>query len=108
MNHTMVPSDRVERVAVYGRDGSKLGNIERLMLDKASGTVTYAVIKTGGLLGSHHHYPVQWKALRYDTDLQAFQTALTLDELRAGPSEFDGDEFDWGDRSQPSPHYWSV
>jgi hypothetical protein len=110
MNHTMVPSDRVERVAVYGRDGSKLGSIERLMLDKASGTVTYAVIKTGGLLGSHHHYPVLWGALRYDTGRQAFQTELTLDELRAGPSEVDGDAFDWGDRSQPypHPHYWSV
>ena len=110
MHHTMVPSDRVEHVAVYGRDGLKLGNIERLMLDKASGTVTYAVIKTGGLLGSHHHYPVQWRALRYDTARQAFQTELTLDELRAGPSEFDDDAFDWGDRSQPypHPHYWSV
>jgi hypothetical protein len=110
MNHTMVPSDRVEHVAVYGRDGLKLGNIERLMLDKASGTVTYAVIKTGGLLGSHHHYPVQWGALRYDTGRQAFQTELTLDELRAGPSEFEDDAFDWGDRSQPypHPHYWSV
>ncbi|WP_245454685.1 PRC-barrel domain-containing protein [Bradyrhizobium sp. RP6] len=39
MNHTMVPSDRVERVAVYGRDGTKLGTIERLMLDKMSGMV---------------------------------------------------------------------
>jgi sporulation protein YlmC with PRC-barrel domain len=109
MNHTMVPSDRVERVAVYGRDGSRLGSIERLMLDKASGTVTYAVIKTGGLLGSHHHYPVQWGALRYDTGRQAFQTDLTLDELRTGPSEIDGDDFDWGDRSHYThPHYWSV
>ena len=110
MHHTMVPSDRVEHVAVYGRDGTKLGSIERLMLDKASGTVTYAVIKTGGLLGSHHHYPVLWGALRYDTGRRAFQTELTLDELRAGPSEFDDDAFDWGDRSQPHPHphYWSV
>ncbi|WLB88895.1 PRC-barrel domain-containing protein [Bradyrhizobium japonicum] len=64
MSHTMVPSDRVEHVAVYGRDGTKLGTIERLMLDKMSGTVTYAVIKTGGLLGMRHHYPLQWSALK--------------------------------------------
>ena len=56
MPHTLVPSDRIERVNVYGRDGTKLGSIERLMLDKVSGTVAYAVIKTGGLLGSHHHF----------------------------------------------------
>jgi hypothetical protein len=29
MHHTMVPSDRVEHVTVYGRDGTKLGTIER-------------------------------------------------------------------------------
>jgi PRC-barrel domain protein len=109
MHHTMVPSDRVEHATVYGRDGTKLGIIERLMLDKASGTVTYAVIKTGGLLGSHHHYPVLWGALRYDPGRHAFQTELTLDELRTGPSEFDGDAFDWGDRSQYThPQYWTV
>jgi len=55
MTHTLVPSDRVEHAAVFGRDGAKLGTIERLMLEKVTGTVAYAVIKTGGLLGSHHH-----------------------------------------------------
>ena len=58
MNYTLVPSDRVEHANVYGRDGAKLGTIERLMLDKLSGTVAYAVIKTGGLLASHHHCPI--------------------------------------------------
>lgn len=108
MTHTLVPSDRVEHAAVCGRDGTKLGTIERLMLDKVTGTVAYAVIKTGGLLGSHHHYPVLWGALKYDPQRQAYRTELTLDELRSGPSEFDGDVFDWGDRSHPHPHYWSV
>jgi hypothetical protein len=28
------------------------------MLDKTCGTVAYAVIKTGGLLGSHQHCPI--------------------------------------------------
>jgi PRC-barrel domain len=108
MTHTLVPSDRVEHVAVCGHDGAKLGTIERLMLDKVTGTVAYAVIKTGGLLGSHHHYPVLWGALKYDPHRQAYRTELTLDDLRSGPSEFDGDVFDWGDRSQPHPQYWSV
>src|ERR1043165_6227831 len=106
--HTLVPSDRVEHVAVYGRDGTKLGTIERLMLEKLSGTVAYAVIRTGGLLGNQHHYPVPWSGLKYDPEPQAFVTALTLDELKAGPCEFDDDTFDWGDRSRSYPHanYW--
>ena len=110
MHHSLVPSDRVEHATIYGRDGIKLGTIERLMLDKVSGTVAYAVIKTGGLLGSHHHYPVPWTALRYDTKRQAYETGLTLDDLHNGPCEFDGDAFDWGDRSRsyPHPQYWTV
>ena len=100
MPHTLVPSDRVEHANVYGQDGAKLGTIERLMLDKASGTVAYAVIKTGGMLASHHHYPVRWDALRFDPARQAFMVELTLEDLRAGPSELDEDDFDWGDRSR--------
>ena len=100
MPHTLVPSDRVEHVSVYGRDGTRLGSIERLMLDKASGTVAYAVIKTGGLLGSHHHCPIRWDALRFDPARQAYQTDVTPEDLRAGPSELDEEAFDWGDRSR--------
>jgi|SRR5215472_955128 len=110
MHHTLVPSDRVEHVNVYGRDGTKLGSIERLMLDKVSGTVAYAVIKTGGVLSTHHHYPIKWGALRYDPVRRAYETEATLEELQTGPCEFDGDEFDWGDRSRSytHPNYWTV
>jgi PRC-barrel domain len=107
MHHSLVPSDRVERVCVYGRDGAKLGSIERLMLDKVSGTVAYAVIKTGGPLGVHHHYPMRWSALRFDPARRAYQVDMTLEDLRTGPSELD-DEVDLGDRSHPHPRYWSV
>src|ERR1700751_3792788 len=85
MHHTLVPSDRVEHVCVYGRDGTKLGSIERLMLDKVTGTVAYAVIKTGGVLSTHHHYPIRWNALRYDCARQAYEAEATLEDLQAGP-----------------------
>jgi hypothetical protein len=111
MGHTLVPSDRVERAPVCGRDGEKLGTIERLMLDKLTGTVAYAVIKHAGFLGTDvHHYPVAWSALKYDPQRRAYRVDVTLDELRSGPCELDEDTFDWGDRSRPyqHPHYWGV
>jgi sporulation protein YlmC with PRC-barrel domain len=111
MTHTLVPSDRVEAVPVYGRNGERIGTIERLMLDKASGTVAYAVVKSGGFFAvEHHHYPVPWNALKYDVARKAYTADLTLDELRGGQSELDGDAFDWGDRSPPyrHPQYWTV
>jgi hypothetical protein len=110
MVHTLVPSDRVEAASVYGRDGDKIGTIERLMLEKVTGTVVYAVVKCGGFLGACHHYPVQWSALNYNSARKAYETSLTLEELRSGPSELDGEAFDWGDRSPVyrHPQYWTV
>ena len=111
MVHNLVPSDRVERAPVCGREGEKLGTIERLMLDKITGMVAYAVIKSGGFLGAGvHHYPVPWSSLKYDPDRRTYRIDMTLEQLRSGPSEVDGEAFDWGDRSRPyqHPQYWGV
>jgi hypothetical protein len=111
MVHALVPSDRVEAAPVYGRDGQRIGTIERLMLEKMTGLVAYAVVKCGGFLGTgQHHYPVPWGSLRYDLTRRAYETGLTLEELRGGPSELDGEAFDWGDRSPVyrHPQYWTV
>jgi sporulation protein YlmC with PRC-barrel domain len=111
MVHTLVPSDRVEAAAVYGRDGEKIGTIERLMLEKKAGTVAYAVVKCGGFLkGETHHYPLPWNTLKYNVARNAYETDLTLEELRTGRSELDGEAFDWGDRSPvyQYPQYWTV
>ena len=88
MAHTLVPSDHVETASVYGRGDEKIGTIERLMLEKKSGTVAYAVVRCGGLLkGEVRHYPVPWDSLKYDVARKAYTTILTLEELRSGPSE---------------------
>jgi sporulation protein YlmC with PRC-barrel domain len=111
MPHTLVPSDRVETASVYGRDDKKIGTIERLMLEKKSGTVAYAVVRCGGLLkGEVRHYPVPWDSLKYDVARKAYTTNVTLEELRSGPSELEGEAFDWGDRSTVyrHPQYWAV
>jgi hypothetical protein len=109
MVHTLVPSDRVEATTVYCRDGGKIGTIERLMLEKTTGTVAYAVVKCSGFLGTdQHHYPVPWSSLKYNLARKSFETTLTLEELRSGPSELDG--IDWGDRTPAyrQPQYWAV
>jgi len=111
MPHTLVPSDRVEGAPVCGRDGNKIGTIERLMLDKVTGTVAYAVVRCGGLLTAEiHHYPLAWASLKYNPARKAYEVDTTLEELRSGPSELDGEAFDWGDRSPPyqHPQYWTV
>ncbi|MEY9261794.1 hypothetical protein ABIF23_001189 [Bradyrhizobium elkanii] len=59
----LIGSDKVEGTAVYGADGNKVGTIERLMIDKTSGKVSYAVLSFGGFLGiGDDHYPLPWQS----------------------------------------------
>ena len=41
---TLIGSDKVEGTAVYGADESQIGSIERVMIDKRSGKVSYAAL----------------------------------------------------------------
>lgn len=55
----LIGSDKVEGTAVYGSDERKIGSIERVMIDKKSGRVSYAVLGFGGILGlGNDHYPL--------------------------------------------------
>jgi hypothetical protein len=40
----LIGSDKVEGTAVFGSDDSKIGTIERVMIDKVSGRVNCAVL----------------------------------------------------------------
>jgi len=65
----LIGSDKVEGTAVYGADKQKIGSIERVMIDKVSGKVAYAVLGYGGFLGiGDDHYPTPWSSLTYDTN----------------------------------------
>jgi uncharacterized protein YrrD len=48
---SLIASDKVEGTAVYDADGKRIGKIERLMIDKLTGKVAYAVTSFGGILG---------------------------------------------------------
>ena len=47
----LIGSDKVEGTAVYRSDGDRVGTIDRVMIDKNSGNVAYAVMSFGGFLG---------------------------------------------------------
>jgi sporulation protein YlmC with PRC-barrel domain len=101
VTHILIPSDRVEGTAVRRSDGTKIGTIQRLMIDKASGRVAYAVLKFGGILGlGQKHYPIPWSMLKYSTALEAYEASLTEEDLNCAPSLGVGEEFDWGDRTR--------
>lgn len=89
----LIASDKVEGTAVRRSDGDKIGTIERVMIDKRSGKVAYAVMTFGGFLGIGDDYrALPWTVLRYNESLDAYELNLTDNDLRGGPA-LNGD---WG------------
>jgi hypothetical protein len=83
---SLIGSDKVEGTAVYGADQKRIGNLERVMIDKMSGKVAYAVISFGGFMGmGEDYYPVPWPTLKYDERLGGYLCNLTRDKLDSAP-----------------------
>jgi hypothetical protein len=107
---TLIGSDKVEGTAVYGADAQKIGSIERVMIDKVSGQVSYAVLGFGGFLGiGDDHYPLPWQSLKYDTGLGGYRTNLTADRLQGAPKYGNDNAWDWDDpgRARAVNDYYS-
>jgi PRC-barrel domain len=99
--HALIASDRVEGTVVRRPSGEKIGSIERLMIDKVSGKVAYAVLSFGGFLGlGEKHLPIPWEKMKYDPAIEAYAIDITDDDLAKAPSYAADQEFDWGDRTR--------
>jgi PRC-barrel domain protein len=93
--HDLIGSDKVEGTNVYRSNGEKLGEIERIMLEKRSGKVAYAVMSFGGFLGlGHDHYPVPWARLTYNENLGGYEVNVSDEELKGAP-KYSETEWQW-------------
>ena len=115
--NSLIASDRVEGTPVRRSNGDKLGTIERVMIDKTSGKVVYAVMSFGGFLGlGEDYHTVPWSALRYNTELDAYEVDLTDEQLREAPRRtgegrdpaFDRDWEEHVHRYYNATPYWGI
>jgi hypothetical protein len=96
----LIGSDKVEGTTVYDARAEKIGSIERVMIDKRSGQVAYAVLQFGGFLGiGSDYYPIPWEALKYDTVLGGYCLDITEEQLKNAP-KYSGTSWDWDDRAR--------
>ena len=97
----LIGSDKVEGTAVYGSDNNKIGTIERVMIDKISGKVSYAVLGFGCFLRiGDDHYPLPWQSLEYDTSLGGYLTNVTEQQLRGAPKYGNDNDWNWSDTNR--------
>src|SRR5258708_19504379 len=82
--HNLIASDRVEGTPVRSTDGTTIGTIERVVIDKLTGNVVYSVLSFNGSVGTKkRHLPIPWSRLTYDRKLAAYLLDLTEKELSA-------------------------
>ena len=99
VSHPLIESDHIEGTAVYDASGKKIGTIKRLVIEKVSGHVVYAVTAFGGFLGlGSETHTIPWEQLHYDTTLHGYKTSIAEEQLRKAP------EFSRGDESLLSGH----
>ena len=81
-NHPLIASDRIEGTLVRRPNGEKIGKIKRLMIDKESGTIAYAVMSFGGLFGlGDNYYQIPWSLLKYNQSLDAYESDIPDEQL---------------------------
>jgi PRC-barrel domain len=111
----LIESDRVEGTNVYDPRGNRIGSIKRLMVEKISGQVAYAVMSFGGFLGiGEDEHTIPWNKLNYDIGLGGYRTDITEQQLRGAPSFYRDRNYDWSDRARErelhdywgAPYYW--
>ncbi|CAN5405555.1 PRC-barrel domain-containing protein [soil metagenome] len=106
---SLIGSDKVEGTAVFGPDGERIGAIERLMIEKRTGRVSYAVLSFGGFLGiGDDFYPLPWPSLKYNVDLGGYQIMVPLDQIQGAPKHARSGEWSWGAGGDIDDYYGAA
>jgi len=110
----LIAAERVNGTDVYNLQGDKLGTVEDIMIDKASGRAIYAVMSFGGFLGiGEKHHPLPWSTLKYDERQGGYVVALDKKILEGAPTYDGAEDFSWTpdygrqvDKYYGVPTYW--
>jgi sporulation protein YlmC with PRC-barrel domain len=79
---SLIASDKVEGTAVYRPNGDKLGRIERVVIDKETGKVAYALMSFGGFMGiGRDYYPLPWSLLKFNPRLDGYEINISEQQL---------------------------
>jgi hypothetical protein len=107
--HALIGSDKVEGTSVYRSNGDKVGHIARVMIDKLSGKVAYAVMSFGGFMGiGEDYYPLPWSLLTYNPRLEGYEVNVSEQQLSGAPKYSTHETWDWNRRGQAVDDYYSV
>jgi hypothetical protein len=106
-------SDCVEGTPVRGTDGITLGTIEGVIIDNASGNVSYAVLSfNGSVQMAWRHLAIPWHGLTYDRATATYNLDLAENDLIALSRASAIDQGNRGAKNERSDNrleaYWGI
>jgi PRC-barrel domain len=108
---SLIASDKVQGTAVYRSNGDKVGTVERVMIDKISGKIAYAVMSFGGFMGiGEDYYPLPWNVLTYNPRLEGYEVNIGEEQLKEAPRYSTHETWDWSapTRVRSINDYWGA
>jgi len=111
MGRRFLRDEEVLGADVFTPEGSLLGQINDLLIDRATGHVRYVIIDFGDFLGVAHlnsHYPLPWPMLTYDPAGEQYTLDISEAQLKNAP-DYDGESFedrDWERRTHAHYKVW--
>lgn len=95
----IMAADTLQGEKVVNERGEKLGTVVHIMLDVTQGTIAYAVLSFGGVLGlGDKLFAVPWRSLALDVENKWFVLNIEPERLRSAPG-FDKDH--WPSMADP-------
>jgi sporulation protein YlmC with PRC-barrel domain len=83
-----IRAKKVLGTAVEDTTGTKIGEIEDIVLDKESNNILFAVVGFGGFLGiGEKFHPLPWSLLDYDQEEDSYVVNITKEQLKAAPAD---------------------
>jgi sporulation protein YlmC with PRC-barrel domain len=100
MTPTVLSASTLEGDDVVNPGGEKLGKLKELMIDITTGSVGYAVLSRGGVMGMGEKlFAIPWSIMTVDGDNEQIVLDVTEDFLDTAPG-FDPDN--WPEFSSPT------
>jgi sporulation protein YlmC with PRC-barrel domain len=96
----LIAAKQVQGTTVYDTAMEKLGSVEDVIIDKATGRIAYAILSFGGFLGiGDRYYPLPWEKLAYNTEIGGYVVDIDRDVLEGAPSYADEATAGWDDEA---------
>ena len=106
-DHTLISTSRVKGTDVYDSDGTHIGRVTDVMIERKSGKIAYLVLSSGGLFGiGGQVQPLPWSTVAYDPAIQGYRHVMASAHMHDAPS-FTPESLAV-DRTEPMPDLHKV